>query len=435
MKSLVTRMAQSSVARNALAFFGARAFTFLLPLVTVPYLARMLGSEIWGKVVFVQVLGIYIAMIIDYSFPVSATRDVARSRDDSNQLAGIVSGVLGVKGILFVASAGLLAIAQLLVPTLRDNGWFLWLALYWALGVAFIPVFYFQGIEAMPRLLKVDIPLKVAGTASIFLLVKSPADAWLALFLPASAGVLITFITGLMLYRNVPFRLPAPGQTISTLREGWQIFAYRLAASLYWMSNSIILGLVAPIRAVGLFAGPERITRAIINVTDPISQALFPHSAKLAKTDQARLARVATITTVAMAGLGLIGALMLYVMAPLVVRVALGPGFEESIPVLRILAFILPVCGISMSLNMQWMFPLGMDRAMMWIAIGGAVFHVPLAIVLALQYQHIGISVAYLITESGIALAVIGTLFAKRLLPFTLHWSTGPRLAFRKESP
>jgi PST family polysaccharide transporter len=419
--SFLTRLSQISVVQTALALFGARFVTYLLPLVTVPYLARVLGPDNWGMVVFAQAIGLYFILVIDYSFTISATREVARKRDNEKELARIVSGVLGAKLLLALACGVVIGALQLTIPALRETGVFVWLALFWAIGFVLAPMFYFQGIEQVPRLLRVDIPLRIVSTACIFILVKTPGDDWKALFLQGLGGILIMLAGSFLMYRDIPFVRPTVKTSFLMLREGLQLFAGRVSSSLYWMSNPLVLGLVAPVQSVGFYVGAERLVKAIQLLTEPVTAALFPHSSNLAQSDPRRLARVASITTVIMTAWGILTAGILYLSAPFLISIILGPGYEPAVFVMRILALLLPIMGVSMPLVMLWMIPMGMDRDLMWIAIAAGILHIPLAAFLGFRFAHTGIAGAYVFTEVCSLLATVVLLSRKGSLPFSIY--------------
>ena len=81
------------VLTNAALLYAARAATLVLPLLTIPYLTRCLGVAVWGDVVFAQITGILLSLLIDFGFGWSATREVARWRHDPARLRRIVAGV------------------------------------------------------------------------------------------------------------------------------------------------------------------------------------------------------------------------------------------------------------------------------------------------------------------------------------------------------
>src|ERR1700689_5972364 len=85
---------------NLVALYGVQACTYALPLLTFPYLARVLGPSGWGVVVFAQAIGDMIASVVEYGFDISASRETSRERADPKRLSALISGVLGAKVLL-----------------------------------------------------------------------------------------------------------------------------------------------------------------------------------------------------------------------------------------------------------------------------------------------------------------------------------------------
>jgi O-antigen/teichoic acid export membrane protein len=91
------KMRRRGFIHNVLALYGVQACTYALPLLTFPYLARVLGPSGWGVVVFAQAIGDVTACVVEYGFDISASRETSRHRDEPERLSALISGVLGAK--------------------------------------------------------------------------------------------------------------------------------------------------------------------------------------------------------------------------------------------------------------------------------------------------------------------------------------------------
>jgi PST family polysaccharide transporter len=227
-------------------------------------------------------------------------------------------------------------------------------------------------------------------------------------------------------YREVRFRLPSAGLVIRTLGLGWSTFIYQGALSFYTVGNGFILGLFGSPAAVGYYVGAEKISKAFASMLFPITQAVYPrisHLATHARGDAARLARTSLFVV------GAAGCLMgvsVFLAAPILVQVVLGPRFDSAVVVLRILALLPPLIAISNVLGIQWMLALGLDRLVNTVVISACVLNVTLALILVARYQHVGMAVAVVASEALVAFGLYALLRIRNLDPLVIARSSAP---------
>jgi PST family polysaccharide transporter len=405
--------------QNALSLYGVQIATYVIPLVTVPYLARVLGVAGWGLVAIAQGFGSYVGILGEYGFSLSATREVARHRDDTNKLAQILSGVLGAKLMLVAASFPLALVAGRCVPVFREHPALLWAGMFWALAQGFSVMWYFQGLERMRLVATLDISAKILATAGVFLLVRRPEDGWRVLVLQG-CGFLISAAIGLtMVYRELPFRLPSWKGSWEALRMGWSMFLFRSSVSLYTAGNAFILGLFVSPEFVGYYAGAEKISRAFLGILNPISQTLYPRLSHLVSHAQDRAARLARISIGIMGGAGAVIGALVFLLAPIIVHMVLGAHFAPAVGVLRVLALLVPLVAIGNVLGIQWMLPLGMDRAFNSIVLLAGVINLSLALLLAPLYTDMGMAWAVVIAETFVSATMYLVLRSRKLDPLS----------------
>ena len=91
-------------------------FNMFLPLITYPYLIRVLGVELYGTVVFAMAISSYFSIFINFGFNISATKNVSKYRNDKNKLSEIYSSVLTIKTFIWVVSLIVLVTLVNLIP-------------------------------------------------------------------------------------------------------------------------------------------------------------------------------------------------------------------------------------------------------------------------------------------------------------------------------
>lgn len=213
------RLLRSGIVRNALALYGVQICRKVLPFVSIPYLARILGPTAWGRVAFVQAFSEMLVLLIEFGFTLSATREIARSRDSREDCADIMAGVLGAQGVLALVALLAAAAAYLLTPELQADSRLVPAGILYALAQGFAPLWFFQGIERMTVAALLEVVGKVLGLVGIFLFIHSPADDWKVLALQAWAPTLSTVLGLVIAYRYIPIRIPSPGWSSQRSRQ------------------------------------------------------------------------------------------------------------------------------------------------------------------------------------------------------------------------
>ena len=397
------------VAKNTLALYGIQIAGYVIPLITLPFLARVLRPEGFGLLLFAQSFAFLASITVEYGFTLSAAREVAQNRGNNESLAAIAAGVLGAKLILlsvFIVFAG---VARLTVDSFRQHPIYLVWAIIQALAFGLSPFWYFQGTEQMVGAVLVELFVRAAAAASIFFLVRTPPDGWKALASLAMAGCAIALLQTIWMYWQIGFSRLRWKESTRALRIGWKMFLFRGASYIYGAANTFILGLFVPSVQVGYFGGAERIFKAIRGLSLPFGQAFYPHMTRLISADAPKATRLARWTIPLAGAVGIVFAVALTLFAHPVVLLILGPNYDASVRVVYVFALIVPLDAINNALIMHWMLPHGMERAVGAVTAGGIVINVISASVLAPLFAHYGMAWAILIAEASqvIALAVI----------------------------
>ena len=375
-----------------------------LPMLTLPYLARVLGSEAWGLVTFFQSFAACGIVAIEFGFSLSASRDVARNRGDKKKLAEVTAGVFGAQlGLAALVILSTLA-AGLCIAPLRHHPLFTGAALVWSVAEGCSPFWYFLGLEEMGLIAALEISTKLVAAAGVFLLVHAAADAPRVIMLQAAASGLALGVGLLMIRRRHPLLTLARDSVRHAFKVGWPMFALRSAESLYTAGNGFLLGVLSTPYLVAYFAGPEKISRALFGLFNPLRDALYPRLSSLTPNSPRQAARLAWIGTVLTTAGGLLIGVAVYIFAPRLVLLAMGPGFAPAIPVLRILAVLPVVRAITQSASLQWLLPHGKEGTFIRVTLVAAAVHLVLVGIFARRYTYVGMAWIVLVSETLVCL-------------------------------
>lgn len=411
---------RSRLVRSALGLYAIQLSSWLLPLATIFFLARRLGPEHWGLLVFMQGVAAYVIFLVSYGFTYSATREVARNRGDPDRLADVLAGVLGAKVTLAVLSLLIVIPASFLVPAIHRSQGLLWPTMLWAFAWAFSASWYYQGRERIGVAAGCEASARVLSLAGILAVVRSPDDTWKVL---AIQGVLVfaaVLVEMGLAYREVRFRMPTPRLVWRTLRWGWSMFLLGGALSMYTIGNGFILGLFASSTVVAYYMGAERISKNFATLLSPITQAVFPRTSHLAEHARGEAARLTRTSLFLMGGAGCVIGILVFLGAPFLVRLVLGPGYEPAVVVLRILACLPPLIVASNVLAVQWMLALGLDRLVNKLMFAAGVLNVLLAVALVPRYLHVGMAIAVVTAEALVTFGLYAVVRIKHIDPLAI---------------
>ena len=151
-------------------------FTLFIPIIIYPYLIRVIGKEIWGEIVFAQVIISYASLFINFGFDVSATRDVSVNRDNPIELSKIVSSVFITK--LFFGLISTLSVILLInfIPFFSYHKLLYLYTFIFCLGDIFFPIYFFLGIEKMKYITFINLFTKLLFLLFVFIFVKDKSD-------------------------------------------------------------------------------------------------------------------------------------------------------------------------------------------------------------------------------------------------------------------
>lgn len=379
-------MARKKLIENMLSLGAVQLASYVLPLISLPYLARTLGADQLGRVAFALAVAQVLVVLTDYGFNLSAPKAVAVHRHEPSRVALIWCSVTLLRTVFALFGMALLLIGVLLVERLRQEWLLLFICYTTVIGNVLFPQWLFQGLEQLRVVSMVQIVARVLVFATIFVLVHSPDDLYIAAWLQ-SAG---TLLGGLM---ALPHTLRAlggahlvwPGRDMlrEQLREGWPVFLSTAAINVYTSCNAFFLGLFATPAALAHYHIAEKLIRAVQMLLGPVSNAVYPHVSRLAADDPAAALRFNRRLLLGLGGFGACITAGVLLLAPWVIETLFGSSYLPAVPVLQAFAWLPLLIAVSNVLGIQTMLPLGMQhlfsRVLMSAALVDFIVFIPAA--------------------------------------------------------
>lgn len=344
---------------NIAALGSVQVIGYLLPLITLPYVTRVLGVEAWGKVALAQVVVGYFILVTNWGFSLSGTRKIAAVRGDHQQLSDIFMATWAAQWLLGFAAILLLVVLILVLPFFQSS------ARYYAFGLGNIvsgvlfPVWFLNGLERMKQVATIQITTRLIAVPLIFLFIQTPSDAPLMIAIGAASGILGGVLTIIWMKKNLglAWKIPSWNQITMELKEGGVILGSSIWISLYTTLTPTVLGVVAGPIAVGYYALADKARQLAQSALTPISQALFPRMSHLFNTDVASARLLLYRSAKLILLLSASASLSLWLLAEYFVILLAGEQFRPAITVLKWLAPLPFVISLSNIFGIQIMLP------------------------------------------------------------------------------
>lgn len=330
----ISRVKQSDDARTVASNFAwltlLQIAGYVFPLITMPYLARVIGVDGFAKIAFATAIMIWIQTVADWGFNLSATRDVAQNRDDAAMVSKIFSNVLWSRLLLMMVSFVVLAVLVAVVPTLKENAAVIMVSFLMIPGHIMFPDWFFQAMEKMKYITILNVIMKLLFTVSIFIFIKAPEDFILQPLLNSASFAVCGAVSLYLIFCRWGVRLckPVMSEIVGTIKGSTDIFINNLMPNLYNSFSTMLLGFWGTGGAVGILDGGNKFIQIGNQLLGTLSRAFYPYlSRKLDKHNVYLLINVSVASLMCV---------VLFLTAPLLVRYMLSPEFAASADVIRI---------------------------------------------------------------------------------------------------
>jgi polysaccharide transporter, PST family len=374
---------------------------YILPLITFPYLVRVLGVEYFGLLAFATATVTYFSILTDYGFNLTATREISIHREDKNKVTEIFSSVMTIKFALMFISFVLLTILVFSFKKFRTD----WLIYYFSFGMVIgqtlFPVWFFQGMEKMKYITYMNILAKTIFTIAIFVFVKQQSDFLFVPMLSAIGSIFAGFWSLIIIYRGFKIKFKWQKKTILLyhLKEAYHIFINNIAISLYTVSTTFILGLLTSNIIVGYFAAANKIVQAFKMLLTPITQSFYPFISK--RFSVAKKSGFIIIQHMAYSftfGVGIL-CLIIFIFANNIITLLLGEAYFESIILLQIMSFLPVIIFLSNLFAVQGLYALGKQKIVSAFLIKIAAFHLVYSTLSIVSFGIYGATISLVFTE------------------------------------
>lgn len=390
----------------------------LFPLITFPYVCRVIEADGIGQINFFQSIISYISLFTCLGIPMYAIREIARDRSDVVQMNRTAMEILLLHSMLTLVGYAIVAILCLTVPQIQVN---IPLFLILSLTIFFTAIgceWFYQGIEDFKYITIRGLIIKTVSVVLLFIFVKSKTDL-LYYGCYTVFGVLGGNIFNFFRLRKYIHRENIIFSELHIKRHFkpvLKVFSFSVVTSIYLQLNTVLLGFLKNALAVGYFAAATKVMQMLLTMSACLGSVMMPRASHLIaenKEDEFnRLIQKSYDFTLAIALPVTIG---LIFCAPSLITALCGVKFDHSILPSQIIAPIILMVAISNVFGILVLFPKGKINIVTLCCGIGAVADLILNLCLIPFFSYIGTSIAYLGAE--VATTVSMYLIGRKYIP------------------
>ena len=395
-------MLQPSIKKNFAYKSVLTLSTYLIHFITFPYVARVLGVERIGLVNFVDNTVNYFLLFATMGVGLLGVREIAAVKEDKKRRDQVYSSVLALNLLFTLVSLGIYLLCVVTIPKLCQYDELFYIGTAKILFTVFLVEWFFTGVENFRYITLRIILIKVLYIISVFLFVRDTSDYRLYFILTVGVVVLNALINQLYIRKFVRVRWNNI-QLFKYLKQNVTLGIYTLMTSMYLTFNVMYLGLVSNNTEVGYYTTAFKLYSVVLGFFTAFTNVMLPRmSSLLANGEKDRFQELVNRSFSVMSTCCIPLILCSMIMAPQIVYILSGPGYEGAILPMRIIMPAAFAVGVAQVLAIQVLMPMKKDKVLLVASIIGAVVSLLINLLVVPSVKSVGSAVVLLCSEMGV---------------------------------
>ncbi len=272
---------KKNVIKNIVSLYGLSIAKIIFPLLTLPYLTRILSLEAYGVVSYVKSVMVYGQLIVDFGFVLSATRDIVAVRKTPDKISKVTGEVfLAQLMVAFIALLIMIALA-IALPILRSNALFSLLSYVPVFLSVFLFEYVFRGIEQMQVVTFWFVLMRGISTALTFVFVHNDSDIiWIPIVDTIGSLVAVALVMFQLRKRNIFIQRASIKEGLKKLYESAVYFLSQVSTTAFGALITIFIGAFCSEVDVAYWSLCSTLISAVQTMYNPIITGVYPEMIK-----------------------------------------------------------------------------------------------------------------------------------------------------------
>ena len=375
--------------------------SYAFPLITMPYLARVIGVIGYGKIAFAAAVMVWLQTITNWGFQYTSTRDISRNREDKTKVSEILSNTIWASTFIMLACAVILAGLCLTVPKFKENILVLFMTFLMLPGHILFPEWFFQALERMKYITLLNLLSRTIFTIAIFIFIKDASQYWIQPLLISFGYIFSGLIAAYFIFKRWDYQLYKPNlnKIWECIKNSTDVFINEIAPNFYNSLSVIILGFFWGPSANGILDVGTKFSSLGTQLTSVVSRTFFPLVSRDIRYH--KYLKGIQLTFAALFAIALI------LCAPLIIKIFYTPLFNEAIPAIRILGFSIFFIALSNVYGTNFLIVQGYEKSLRNITIIISLIGCVLSFILIYKYGFIGCALTIALTRMLLGLSIM----------------------------
>lgn len=394
-------MSKKSVAKNYIYNLIYQILILILPVITTPYLSRVLGAEGIGIYSYTVSIVTYFILFGSLGIAMYAQREIAYVQDNIDKRSIIFWEVFILRAITLMIS---LIIFYFTFAMTGEYCVYYRILVLEIIGNIFDISAFFQGMEEFKKIVKRNLIVKFISIISIFLFVKTSADINIYLLI----YVLSTLVGNLSLWLYLPKYIKKISlrnlEIKKHLKPTIVLFIPQIASQIYVVMDKTMIGLLVKDKAeVGYYEQSQKIVKIILTLATSLGTVMLPRIANefaKGKEENIRKSILNSFNFIYLLSIPMM--IGLVVITQDLIPWFLGEEFDKSIYITYAISPIMLMIGLSSVIGTQYLLPTKKQKQYTISVITGAVVNLTLNIILIPRFLSIGAAIATVVAETSV---------------------------------
>lgn len=412
---------QSSIKKNFAYKSALTISTYIMNFITFPYVSRVLGVDKIGLVSFVDNAVNYFLLFATMGVAILGVREIATVKEDRNKCNCVYSNILGMN-ILFTIITLIIYFAFIIfVADFNRYKELFYVGGAKILFTAFLVEWYFTGVENFRYITIRSLLIKLLYVIAVFFLIRTEDDYTLYFVLTVLVVVINAVINMVYIHKFVNL-IKHELFSKKYIKQNLSLGIYSIMTSMYLTFNVMFLGFCSTNTEVGYYTTAFKLYSVILGFFTAFTNVMLPRmSSLLAEGEKERFQNLIDKSFEAMCTFSIPLILCSIIMAPQIIYILSGPGYEGAITPMRIIMPAVLFVGIAQVFALQILLPMKKDKVLFTASILGAFVSLLINIFAVPSMQSIGSAIVLVSAEIVVTLVYMVYTLWNKLAKFSIQ--------------